>query len=541
MSQRRKEFLKRQRRNKKVIVFTAVLVVLFFGLGIFWSSYSRYKTKSSIESFIPDDLISLITIDIDKDSKQYEKLKQVGIKLGDEKFFSNLLKDLTLQGINPKDLKIEESLFMGWLGDQVTFGNIRITPSKNSKIFVLEIKNHDLLKDFISVFESNLEQKGYVIERENFRDKEIIQIKKSKAISFTIMQDYLLVSDYPDGIKKLIDTKLGRNKSIAFDKKFKKSKRKLKGKNSFVFAYGDLLELFKSFLKAGTKIDKSFTDKLDGLGENYYTGARFTAEEEGVAMRLYLPEKFSNRLNAKNIKSVFGEVVSSNSAFYTEGTSLKSLLISTIVGESEDPQASFELISRGAKLDYGIDLADVLDIFDGQYAVYLAPEFVNEKIKLALMIDIKDKDDIEEKIHNLDQSIVKLLEKYATDGKKVDIVDKNYKDISYKVVGLPDRSFNLGYFVDSEKLVIFTNEKILKDLNSDKKLSEEEKFLTLTKKKAEQIFYIDVQNVLKLLSNLGEENSTEALGQAAKSLDVIRIIKNSSWTGDFVEADLIVN
>jgi len=385
MSKRRKQEKQRNQRNKKLVIFIAIIAILIFGLGIFWSSYSRYQAKRSIESFVGTDLVALTLIDINKDSEQSEKLKQVGLKLGDEKYFSNFLKNLILKDVDPKDLKIEEELFLGWIGNQMAIGNIRVTPKKSSQIIAIEIKNHDLLEDFVFAFEDRLEEKGFVIEREEFRDLEIVKIKKSGEISFTIMEDYLLVSEFDDGLKKMVDTKLGRDKSIAFDKDYKRAKRKLKKNDGAVFVYGDLVELVTAITKSSFKLDKTWTDRMESFDEKYYVAAKLTAEEDKVKARLHLP-KMGNEGDAKKVKSIFGDVVSPDAAFFTEGASLKSLFVNIIAGESEDPEASFELFSKGAKVEYGIDLKDIADLVNQQYAFYVSPDFVNEKAEIALTL-----------------------------------------------------------------------------------------------------------------------------------------------------------
>lgn len=540
MSKRRKEILKRNLKNKRLIIFIAVFVVLVFGFGIFWASYQSYLAKTSLESFIADDLISLIKIDINRDSEQNEKLKQIGSRLGNEKYFSDFLKSLVLQGVRPEDLKIDEDLFLGWLDNGIAIGNIRITPDKNSKIFILKIKNHDLLKDFLFTFEDNLGGKGYVIEKERFRDEEIVQIKKNKTISFTMMKGYLLISDFPDGLKKMIDTKLGRNKSIAFNKQYKRARGKLKNNEGIIFAYGDVLELGQTFLQMTESVDERIMENLENLDKKYYAAAKFMALEDSILAKIYLP-KIGQAAKAKKIKSLFGNEVGSKTAFYSEGSSLKPLLLNLIAGESNDPAASFELISRGAKLEYGINLVDIIDILDSQYAVYVTPEFINNKIKLAFLVNIEDKNDVKEKIHSLEKAAGNLLGKYVTDGQAVNFVDKKYNRINYRIAVLPKLNFDLGYFIDSKKLVIFSNEKILDDLNSDKALSDETEFQELSKNKAEQIFYINARDLLKLSANLGETKfNVESLGRVAKSLGAIRVTKNRKWSGDFIEAYLSI-
>lgn len=536
MSQRRKQNLQKEKRNKKLIIFIAVLIVLIFGMGMIFAMYSNNIAKKSMESFVPNDLVSFAIIDINKDSKQNIKLTEIAKRMGSDKVFSDYLQSLVLSGITPTDLKIDENTFYGWLGQKIAVGNIRVTNDRFSKIFLVEIKNQELLNNFLNIFNDSLEKKGYVVNKEDFRDRQIINITRKNNLSYTIYNNYLLVSEFPDGLKKMIDTKLGNNKSLAYDGNYKKAKNKLNNQDGVVFIYGDVLELMKVFLKSNLKLDDDILGKLKDIGGKYYAGAKFEATEDKILAKIYMPELYKISDN-KKIKPKFADFVSSSAAFYMEGASLKPMLTSLVTGNSKDPSAEFSLISRGAKLEYGIDLNEFLDLLSGQYGLYLAPDFTNEKIRVALMIDIKGKDNAQEKINNIEGSLANLVKKYLNDDKDTNFITRKNKDVTYKVMNLPKKAFDLGYFVKDDKLVIFSSEKILENLQSDDKLNGDIDFKEFGNTKTEQLIYVSIDNLLKLSSNFGSDNNTASLAQ---SLGAIRITKNRKWSGNFIDAEITV-
>ncbi len=538
MSQKRKENLKKQKRNKKLIITIAIFLVLVFGLGIIFSMYSLNIAKKSIESFVPNDLISFAIVDINKDSKQNMKLTEIAKRMGNDKAFSDYLRSLVLAGITPDDLKIDEDTFYSWLGQKIAIGNIRVTNDRFSKIFLVEIKNQDLLNNFLNVFTDSIEKKGYVVDKEDFRGKQIVNITRKKSLSYAIYDNYLLISEFPDGLKKMIDTKLGNNKALAFDRKYIKSKNKLNHQDGVVFVYGDVLELLKVFMKSNLKLDDDVLGKLKEIGGKYYAGVRFSATDDKILAKIYMPELFKISDN-KKIKPKFADFVASDAAFYMEGSSLKPILTSLVAGNSPDPSAEFALISRGAKLEYGIDLNEILDLFSSQYGFYLAPDFTNEKIRLALMLDLKDKNNAQEKMNSIEGSVAKLIGKYLNNDKEVSFVARKNKNTTYKVINLPKKTFDLGYFVKDDKLVIFSSEKILENLQSGDKLNSVTDFKEFEKNKSEQLIYISIDSILKLSSNFGGDDNA-SVDSLAKSLSAIRITKNRKWSGNFIDAEIIV-
>jgi len=537
VSQRRKQYIQNQKRNKKLIIIIAIFIMLIFGLGMIFSMYSHNIAKKSLESFVPNDLVSFAIVDIDKDSKQNVELAEIARRMGNDAVFSDYLQGLVLSGITPDDLKIDKNTFYGWLGKKIAVGNIRVTNDRFSKIFLVEIKNQDLLNNFLSVFNDSLAKKGYIVDKEDFRGRQIVNITRKYNISYTVYDNYLLVSEFPDGMKKMLDTKLGKESALSYDGKYKKAKNKLKNGDGVVFIYGDVLELMKVFLKSNLKLDDDIIGKLKEIGGKYYAGARFSATDDKILAKIYMPELYKISDN-KKIKPKFADFVSSNTAFYMEGASLKPLLTSLVTGNSADPNAEFALIARGAKLEYGIDLNETLDIMGGQYGFYLAPDFTNEKIRLALIVDLKNKDNTQEKMTNAEGSITKLVGKYLNDNKEVKFITRKNKDITYKVMNLPKKAFDLGYFIKDDKLIVFSSEKILENLQSSDKLNSIDDFKELEKTKSEQMIYISVPDLLKLSSNFG--SNTTNVDSIGNALSAIRITKNRKWSGNFIDAEIII-
>lgn len=538
MSQRRKQYLKNQKRHKKLIIIVAIFLALVFGLSFAWLTWQKNLAKKSLESFLPDDLISLAILNINSDSEQNTKLTEIARHIGDEKLFKNYLSNLILQGITFEDLKIEEQAFLGWLGNEMAVGNVRVAKNRNSNIFVLKIKNEQILKNVLNTFVDNLEKKGFVVSKEEFRGKEITTVAKTKSFSFVIYDNFLLVAEYPDGMKKIIDVKQGQDRALIYDAKYKKAKNKLASQKGVVFVYGDALELVKVFLKSNFKLDEDILAKTADLGGQYYASAKLYVDEKNIKAKIYFPEIYKLSDN-KKIKPKFADLAGEDAVVYLEGASLKPLLTSLIAGDSQDPQAQFALISRGAKLDYGIDLNEILDLLGGQYGVYLAPEFTGEKIRLALMVDLKNKDKATDELLKLDDKLAKLISKYVLNNEDAQFIERKYKDFSYKILKLPKKTFDLGYLVKDDKLIIFSNEKILENLSSADKLEQMASFQEFNKIKTEQLVYIGMDNLLKFADAFGsDDNASQNL--AAKAIGAIRIIKNRSWSGNFIEAEIVV-
>lgn len=515
MSKRRKRELEREKRKKK---FFISLSLLFFILTIVFSFgfvYFKFFAQKPIEAFIPDDVISFFLIDIDPDSEQNVVLKKLGLRFGDENFLNNFLEDLIFPGLRESEIEIDQEILFGWRGKKVAVGSIRVSPIENISIFIIQVKNYDLAQKFLSIFEENLQKAGHAVSFENFRGHKIIQSKGLNEISFTLLKDYLLISEKADGIKKMIDTELGRFSSLAQSKNYQLPKNKLKEKESIVFSYIDLLEFLKMISALSKNFDPDVFSKLD-LGNKSYLGIAFIPHEDSIEAKIYSKSTlFTKRKRAKS-KPIFAEKIPADILFYYEGSDFRPHIEGLFFGQfvsQEEAEAKKEALKRLIQLEFGFNLdEDLLALLDQKYVFFMLSESTREKIEVVAIFDVKDKPNLFGKLGRLEHAIVNLLNKYVikSENKPLNFTDYSYQNYKFRYLNLPDNlTFDISYGILSDYLFLATSDRALRiaiqsiEGQIDPTLSQDSLYkaaFTNLNKDSDVIFYCDIQRFIKFLN-----------------------------------------
>lgn len=543
---------KQEKRFKKLIPLGITLIILcLLSLGIFFI-YQEFFAKKPPESFIPYDPISFTTINLKQKPDQNEIIKKLGKRLGDENLLEDAIKSIIFPDINEDELNLpEEEKIKSWIGEKISLSSFKVSSTQTASAFILELKNPQLTKNFLNKFETNLQKRGNVAETENFRNNIVTSIKGNTEISFSIVSDYLLISQKPDGVKKMIDTRDGRFDSLREARNYYLTKRKIKAKKSLAFGYFDTLEFIKIIYNLATKnSDPDIISKLETLKKRDYLGISIVPEENGARIIGFTKKDNSNAKSNEKTKISLDKMIADDIVTSFEGKNLKPFLENIIFGEEnlkDNTAGKKELIKRSMQLETGLDVdRDFLSFFEGQYIFALFSS--SEKIDAGLIIDIKNKPEVKEKIGKTENTIVDLLNKYIFKDNKVNFTDHSYNNIKYRYLNLPD-NFNIdaNYAIVSNYLILATSEKALQkiidgingtiDKNLSKNISYQTSFNKFKRKEPHQLIFIDIQNLLKF-ANKYIKFDYEKLDSKAKQLNTLEIIHEEKEDGNFFDSFL---
>ena len=135
MSQRIKERKKKEKKIKFYSNLIIVFLVISFLVLFSWYIYSKFFAKKKIEAFFPQESFSFFLVKSNFTTEQGDRLRKLGTRFGDEKYFQNFLEDLIFPKLRDQKLDIPEEKFTGWRGDYIAVGNIKLSNIENISIF----------------------------------------------------------------------------------------------------------------------------------------------------------------------------------------------------------------------------------------------------------------------------------------------------------------------------------------------------------------------------------------------------------------------
>lgn len=520
MSQRRKEEIKRKKKAFRLrLGIVAVVVLLLVGLV----TYYKYFRRLQPEGFIPENPISFLLIDINPDSEQNASLDELADNLGDEEIFKKYIEGQFFRGISKDNLKIEEDDLKSWLGEQLVISKVRLGSGQESKsTHVVDVKNVVKAKDVLGTVNENVKRRGNVVNTEEFRGIDIIHVTGGQRdLAYAFYENYLLFSEDPTGIKMMVDTAIGRNKSLASDRVYRRVKRKLKGDDFVVFAFLDLVESLREITKLSDQIDIPFLGNIS-TDTRFNMGIVFQAQPDGVRMTTLLGGENEPYEKKKGFKPNLTSSAPADAAFYWEGQEIQSLIERLLVSQEKklsqaDREAKIELLKRGISLQFGLDLdKDIFDVLEGRYALVFFPEKEEKGLSAGLVLSKEEGKSVEDNMKKLEQlAAQEINDKLVKEGEgEVSFISQTYKNTSYRLAKLPASvKVDIYYAILSDKIIIATGPKALGGLidaaadTSDDVLANNKTFLNtyqeIDSKKATRLIYLNLPRAFTWLDSFG--------------------------------------
>jgi hypothetical protein len=554
VSQLRKQQQKKEKIIQRLTKLAAAFVVFgLFSFGITFF-YNEFFAKKPLESFIPESPTSFISINFKRSPDQDEITKKLGAKLGDENIFENTLKNIIFPNLNEDELNLtEEEKVKSWLGEKIGIGHIYVSPGVSLSVFILDLKNEDLVKNFLKRFSENLKKRGNVVASETFRDSEITEIAGETQLAYAINSGYLLISSGQDGIKKLIDTRKGRFPSLADSRDYYLTKKRVGTKSALAFAYLDTLEFLKIIYQTANKNqkDQEIFNQLKTLGRQNYLGLSIVPQEEGIKISGFTKKEGKAEFKFKKTKPFLDQRIPANLVASIEGKDLKPFFEGILTGQqgnTPEDVAKKELFLRAFELETGLNLEkDLFSLFSENYVFVLLPSL--EKIEAGLIAEIKNEPNALKKLSQLEETIASLVNKYVIkdEAKKVNFSEHKTGETKYRYLNLPDQyQIDIVYSILSDYLILTTSketlEKLLTSMPSPEEVlannsSYQDAREQLSKKKPHQTVFVDGQNLFKFISRYIRFDY-EKLDKKAKAIESLVIIHEEKSNGRYFESFL---
>ncbi len=273
MSRLRKLETKREGLTRRIVALAIIMVAL--GLLVFgaYAVFEAFFAKKPAESFVPEDVISFVSISLKRSPDQDKTVKGLEARLGESGFIENTLRSMVFPNIDENDFDLpEEKKMKSWLGEKAGLAYFRIGVNKSLPAFILELKNNDLAREFLDELEKKTEKKGNVVRTEDFRNTKVTEVKGNTGLSFAIYANCLLVSQEIDGVKKMIDTRAGRFETLQDSRDYYLTKRKIETKEAMLFGYFNTLDFLKIFYGLSDYQDRAVLDQLSAVKKLSYLG-----------------------------------------------------------------------------------------------------------------------------------------------------------------------------------------------------------------------------------------------------------------------------
>lgn len=548
MSKRIKERKKKEKKKKIISSLIISLFIAALAVYSFYFIYSNFFAKKKIETFFPKESFSFFLVKSNFTTDQGEKLRKLGLRFGDEKYFQNFLEDLIFPKLREQKLDIPEEKFFGWRGDFVAVGSMKLSNIENISIFVLQVKNPSLSEEFLKILEENLGKRGYVVTSEDFRGYKVTSNRGLSEISYAIFEDYLLVSEKTDGVKKMIDTALGKFPSLAQEDNYYTIKRKLEEDESVVFSFFDPVELAKAvpFLGSGA------IDPIESIGlrkSNLRMGMSFIPHEYNIEAKVYSKKGYVEKDKKLGSRLVFAKRIPADVILYFEDKNFKPLIESFFLDSdkgSEDSKIEIEAMKKLAQMETGIDLDEkIFKHLSKNYALYMLPSSKKERLDIVSIFELEDEDKFSNNLGKIEEAVLNLLKKSSA-GEEMNerkFTSHNYQNVNFRYLNLPDKwNVDLTYGLVDHHLFIATSEEASQnaiDVILDripKKLSDNDVFKSsynLSKNNnSDQFLYADIQSFIKFM-NYHVDFEYEELDRRVKILESLSFVKEEKRKNNY--------
>lgn len=540
----------RKKKEKKIKLYSnliiALIIILFISLFSLYI-YNKFFAAKKIESFFPEESYSFFLIRSNFTSDQGDKLRKLGLRFGDEKYFQNFLEDLIFPKLRDQKLDIPEEKFIGWRGDYVAVGNIKLSNIENIPIFVLEAKNPSLAGEFLKILEENLNKRGYVITSEDFRGHKVTSNRGLSEISYAVFDNYLLVSEKSDGVKKMIDTALGRFTSIYEEENYKTVKKKLSEDESIVFSYFDPLELARSIPFLNT----SAIEPIERVGlrnrSNLRMGMSFIPNEYSIEAKLYSNKNYDSKDKKLKSKLSFAKKIPQDVLLYFEDNNLQSLIENFLLNsDGDDPEVEIAAMKKLAEMETGIDLdKDLFEHLSENYTLYMLPSSNKEQLDIVSIFEVENEDKFAENLNKIENSTLELLKK-TKKGEEIEgrkFTDHNYQNINYRYLNLPDEwNIDLAYALIDDYFYITTSDVAsqsaidvilgrVPEKLADNKIFKDSYNLARNDD-SDQFFYANLQSFIQFM-NYHLDFEYENLDRKVKILESLSFVKEEKRKDNF--------
>ncbi len=412
--------------NKSSLLLTLGAALLLIGGGV--AAYYTLVYRKALEqvsanaNVIPADAIAAVSLTTQ--SQQWQQLKQYGTS--DSKAALNQMLQqwrdrwFTENGFNfETDIQpwVGEKVTLAWLPNQmVTSGTIPkadspiSSPTKPALVAIFPIA--DPLKAKAVLEQPKSLTQGEVTQRKH-KGIDIIETKGLPTQNYSIAvlgQDFLLVSDDPNGIDRTIDTFRGAE-SLARIPGYSNALQKIQTPRSFARFYLNIP--IAANVASFTSERPIPPETLNRLQQNQGFTSTMTLESQGLAFSgvSWLKPNSEKTLMVANKATTLFRKLPSSTMMVMSGGSLQQVWQDYSQAAKNNPLAPLnpEVLTQSLNQATGMDLEkDFLSWMDGEFSLSLIPALPNKEqpqkfsAGFALMVKTSDRETAEATLEKLD-------------------------------------------------------------------------------------------------------------------------------------------
>lgn len=508
MSKRRKA---RKKKQKQRLVATVLAVVAGISLLAVFIVYTVFIRREPPATFFPENPVFYSRFDLTPSLGQARSFLEVSQKFENPEIFSDFVVDFIFGNVDRDQFNLETEDLVGWVGDEVSIGNISTSDFDTSSVMVVHVKNNEKVQEFLENLNDQLRKRGDAINEVDFRNERIVNITGRSDISYAVTRNYLLVANSESGIKKMLDVHFGVERSLDESVDYNNVEKALKGNGEMVFFYYDLLEFAITILD---NLNLGGSDELLGrlgYGATLPSGFVMIPEGDGFKTRILAHEGEGGE---ENFEEKLTKFVPHDLVFYLEGNNLSEFAEGILVGDAaneEDFNAKSEGIKRAIELQYGFNIDDDLfPLMNEQYAFALLRGSEKGNVNAALILELNDQQIAEQKVQEIENLVLEGV-KQLTEEEGRQFTTRTYDSEEYRRLNLPnDLNFDVHYRISEGKMVLTTTEDAMKtfiDLEKGgEKLADDVLFKQSVSqvdvRKSRQLIYLEPQAGLKLVGEL---------------------------------------
>lgn len=525
------------------LIATVIIIFLLTVAGVVgYLVYDKFFRQNSAESFVKDDVIFMTKFNLQMDKSQQDKINKLEEKFGDEDIFKGMIAKLVFQGFTSEQIEqVMQEENLGWLGRDLAIARLKNFSNEEDSLFILEIADQQGATEFIDKVKNNLDNLGYVVETEQFRDREIVNLLGERNLSYTIFDNYLIVASSTDGVKQAIDVGLNRYSQLAKNSDYKKINKETGSKGVIMF-YGNVAKFLQVVSQSFDPSSVLWSDQFAKAFADTNFGGKLLVEEDGFRLASYIESLAPEKKPIKNFATKLDNLAPADALVYYEGEDARNFIKRMVVGKNETDQSGldeqFSAMSRLAELQTGVSLDEVVEIASARYCVFANESEATDMFDISLVFELTDGEKAKENLSKLEGVITNYLsdsiqELGATPEFKTLSIDNNV----YKHLDLPDDLFyvDLLYTVVGDKLVITTSESALRGIFSrlagnGENLANDSVYQNsttkLNEKSINQFYYVRVEAPLLNFAQglLAENAEDEELQSEIEKLKAIRSI-----------------
>jgi len=379
---------KRRIWPKVVLVLAIILACALLLVAVVFFIYDYFKAKNSdtLVRFVPNTVQFYASIDKSKISNENLKYSDL------------ILASKSAKNILPANLE-------STCGNKYAYANL-----DKANIFIFEDVNLEL-------FKNNVISKGSA-GFFDYRDIKINEVKLTNRNPFSYLEidNYLVISDDEDALRKVIDAYIDQAKSLKYDKHFSQVNKKTLA-DSFLYVYSkknnDLFALFPNF-NALNNIDKFIFDN------NYFF---LTAKEKdsNIDLKIYSDLNLNKQLS---LKEPFNFLPNKTILAYS-GNNLQNTYQD--LKKEADANINFLQFLNGFedqfKNNYGLNFENaLLPLFDNNFE-FIVLSSKKDKTSWAIISEIDNENKLSAKMIDIENGLIKYFARQKPREKKIELAD----------------------------------------------------------------------------------------------------------------------